>query len=151
MERREFLSWVGTGAIASFLPVAIAACGPSQDSGPSSTGTTDSVTVADASDDDGRVNMGSADELDENGFLYSKQDNIIVVKNEDGSLSALNPKCTHQQCPVEWDGNSGSLTCPCHGSAFATDGSVITGPASTPLASYASVTEEGGNILVAVS
>ena len=159
MERREFLNWVGTGTIASFIPVAIAACGPNPSSNtadPSSNATTTETpptdtAIADAGSSDGRVNMGSAEELNTEGFLYSKEDNIIVVKNDDGSLSALNPKCTHQQCPVEWDSASTSLTCPCHGSAFATDGSVITGPASTALASYADVMEDGGNIFVTTS
>ena len=156
MERREFLSWVGTGAIASFLPVAIAACSPSQDSSASSTGTTestatDSTAIANASTDDGRINMGKASDLDTNGYLYSAQDNVIVVKNEDGSLSALNSRCTHQQCAVEWDGAAANLSCPCHSSVFATDGSVISGPAPTPLPSYANVTEEGENIFVTVS
>lgn len=147
MERREFLNWVGTGAIASFLPVAIAACGSSPDTS-SQAPATDTAT-ADAGD--GRINMGTAADLDSQGFLYSKADDIMVVKNEDGSLSALNSKCTHQQCPVEWDSDAANLFCACHGSVFSTDGSVITGPASTPLASYASVVEEGGNILVSVS
>ena len=151
MERREFLSWVGTGAIASFLPVAIAACGSNPDSGTSSTGTTEPTTTANASVDDGRVNMGKAADLNDNGFLYSKADNIIVVRNEDGSLSALNPKCTHQQCPVEWDAEAANLSCPCHGSVFATDGSVLSAPATTPLASYADVVEEGEDIFVTVS
>ena len=151
MERREFLNWVGTGAIASFLPVAIAACGTNQSPDTADTSSTADTAPAEASASDGRINMGSAEELNTEGFLYSQQENIIVVKNEDGSLSALNPKCTHQQCPVEWDSTSTSLTCPCHGSAFATDGSVITGPATSPLASYADVTEDGGNILVTVS
>lgn len=148
MERRDFLGWVGTGAIASFLPVAIAACGPAPTTGETTADAPADTPGADVPAADGRINMGTTADLDEKGFLYSKSDNIIVVKNDDGSLSALNPKCTHQQCPVEWEASSSTLTCPCHGSAFATDGSVITGPATESLANYAQVVDEGGTVFV---
>jgi len=41
--------------------------------------------------------------------------------------------CTHGSCEVVYDAASRGLVCPCHGSRFARDGSVMTGPATVAL------------------
>jgi thiosulfate dehydrogenase (quinone) large subunit len=57
----------------------------------------------------------------------------IVVRHGDGSLAAFSAVCTHAGCEVSFA--SGVLVCPCHGSEFsASTGSVLRGPAVTPLA-----------------
>jgi glycine/D-amino acid oxidase-like deaminating enzyme len=43
------------------------------------------------------------------------------------------PHCTHQGCVLRQDDALGTWDCPCHGSRFDTDGSVIQGPANSPL------------------
>ena len=52
----------------------------------------------------------------------------------DGELRAVSARCTHLGCIVSWNGAERSWDCPCHGSRFATDGSVLQGPAVSPLA-----------------
>lgn len=44
------------------------------------------------------------------------------------------PRCTHQGCVLKPDDALGTWDCPCHGSRFAADGTVIQGPASRALA-----------------
>ncbi|HET6664236.1 MAG TPA: FAD-dependent oxidoreductase, partial [Acidimicrobiales bacterium] len=41
------------------------------------------------------------------------------------------PRCSHQGCVMRQDRALGTWDCPCHGSRFDADGSVIQGPAST--------------------
>ena len=62
-------------------------------------------------------------------------DNIIIV-NESGNYIALSSICTHQGCTVMYSRSGDEFICPCHGSIFATSGSVLQGPAATPLKKY---------------
>ena len=61
---------------------------------------------------------------------------IIIINLGGGNYSALSKTCTHAGCTVGYDSVSGNIKCPCHGSVYSTSGSVITGPAPSPLTSY---------------
>jgi glycine/D-amino acid oxidase-like deaminating enzyme/nitrite reductase/ring-hydroxylating ferredoxin subunit len=50
-------------------------------------------------------------------------------RDEDGVLIAVSPTCTHLGCQVNWNRAERSWDCPCHGSRFAVDGTVLQGPA----------------------
>ncbi len=56
-----------------------------------------------------------------------------VHRAGDGTLSVLSPVCPHMGCHVSWNPAEATWDCPCHGSRFRTDGSVIEGPALKPL------------------
>ncbi|TAL66442.1 MAG: twin-arginine translocation signal domain-containing protein [Bacteroidetes bacterium] len=71
--------------------------------------------------------------------------NIIIVNTGGASFIALSSICTHQGCTVGYNSGTGNIQCPCHGSVYATSGSVISGPAPTALRSYA--VSKTGNIL----
>jgi Rieske Fe-S protein len=69
------------------------------------------------------------------GKIVNTEDGVVAVHMaEDGSLSALSPACTHMGCFVQWNSAEKSWDCPCHGSRFARDGTVIHGPALKNLA-----------------
>jgi Rieske Fe-S protein/uncharacterized membrane protein YphA (DoxX/SURF4 family) len=56
--------------------------------------------------------------------------------------------CTHQGCSVNYDTQSNTLLCPCHGAQFDQDknGTVLNGPATSPIASI-KVAIKGQNIV----
>lgn len=56
-----------------------------------------------------------------------------VYRDEDGTLHAVSLRCTHLGCLVRFNSAERSWDCPCHGSRFAVDGSVLEGPAVRPL------------------
>jgi Rieske Fe-S protein len=57
-----------------------------------------------------------------------------VYRGKDGSVTELSAACTHVGCIVHWNGFEQCWDCPCHGSMFLPDGSVLNGPAVRPLA-----------------
>ncbi len=56
-----------------------------------------------------------------------------VYRDESGLLNAVSATCTHLGCLVSFNDEERTWDCPCHGSRFATDGSVIQGPATADL------------------
>jgi glycine/D-amino acid oxidase-like deaminating enzyme/nitrite reductase/ring-hydroxylating ferredoxin subunit len=57
-----------------------------------------------------------------------------VYRDESGVLHAVSLRCTHLGCLLRFNSAERSWDCPCHGSRFAVDGSVLEGPAVHPLA-----------------
>jgi nitrite reductase/ring-hydroxylating ferredoxin subunit len=58
---------------------------------------------------------------------------LAVYRDEQGTLHAVSAVCTHMGCLVEWNRAEQTWDCPCHGSRFRIDGSVIQGPAKREL------------------
>ncbi len=58
---------------------------------------------------------------------------LAVFRDEQGSLHALSPRCTHMGCTVDWNHADRTWDCPCHGSRYSVQGEVIVGPAEKPL------------------
>ena len=59
-------------------------------------------------------------------------------RGEDGSITERSAICTHVGCIVHWNGFEKCWDCPCHGSQIQPDGTVINGPAVSPLATVES-------------
>jgi len=58
---------------------------------------------------------------------------VAICRGKDGALSAVSATCTHMGCIVGWNSSEQTWDCPCHGSRFGTDGSVVSSPATAPL------------------
>lgn len=148
MQRREFIQWFGVGCLASYFPVALAACSDNQP-----VATSPGVPATPRSD--GFVAVGNVSELDGGtGQIVNKnaaKNPVLVVRdpNDGKNLLAVDPTCPHKQCLVVWQGDIKSFVCPCHSSKFAADGAVTNGPATEPLAKYEAKIE-GNSVLVKV-
>jgi glycine/D-amino acid oxidase-like deaminating enzyme/nitrite reductase/ring-hydroxylating ferredoxin subunit len=59
--------------------------------------------------------------------------NVAAWRDGEGRVHAVSAVCTHMGCLVGWNETDRSWDCPCHGSRFAADGSVLHGPAVKPL------------------
>ncbi len=139
LKRRSFLTYFSLGWLASCFPVVLAACAPNN-----------AATQSPAADDKGGIKktaplvktadgfsiVGTVAELDKTGIL---QASAVAVSRDPANpkqLIAINPKCTHKGCVVNWTAEGKKYECPCHDSNFAADGKVLKGPATEPLATY---------------
>ncbi|QNE21417.1 FAD-dependent oxidoreductase [Kribbella qitaiheensis] len=68
------------------------------------------------------------------GGLYDADGHTVgAYRDPDGRLHTVVPVCTHLGCPLRWNQGDATWDCNCHGSRFAPDGSVLDGPAVSPL------------------
>lgn len=58
---------------------------------------------------------------------------IAAYRAPGGELFAVSSVCPHMGCKVHWNSVETTWDCPCHGSRFRPDGTVIEGPALSPL------------------
>ncbi|MCJ0973049.1 FAD-dependent oxidoreductase [Pseudomonas sp. PS1] len=69
----------------------------------------------------------------EGGVVTRGDEKIAVWRDDAGTLHGVSAACTHMGCSVTWNNADRTWDCPCHGSIFKADGSVIHGPAIEPL------------------
>jgi len=62
-----------------------------------------------------------------------------MYRDEAGQLHCVSALCTHLHCLVDFNDAEKAWECPCHGSRFAPDGTVLQGPANRPLKPVAPV------------
>ena len=65
--------------------------------------------------------------------IREPKDLILLVRKDEGTITATNLLCTHRGCVVAYNEKQKSLDCPCHGGRFNLDGSVKIGPPKVPL------------------
>ena len=57
----------------------------------------------------------------------------FVVKDATGKVNVFAINCSHLGCSIALNTDAKTFDCPCHGSRFHLDGSVLHGPAASPL------------------
>lgn len=84
-----------------------------------------------------RVEVGPVSDLPEGKGkpVVFQNKNVMVIHVKEGFF-AVDMKCTHLGCMVEWEEDTGVLFCPCHAAYFDYKGKVISGPAPSPLPLY---------------
>ena len=77
----------------------------------------------------------SVDDLEpgHGGLVDVEGRRLAVYRAEDGSVVALSPRCQHMGCTVDWNDADRTWDCPCHGSRYQADGTVVHGPAKKDL------------------
>jgi glycine/D-amino acid oxidase-like deaminating enzyme/nitrite reductase/ring-hydroxylating ferredoxin subunit len=70
----------------------------------------------------------------EGGILRSGLRRVAACRDLSGRLHVCSAACPHAGCVVVWNSLEQCWDCPCHGSQFAPDGSVLNGPSFGPLA-----------------
>jgi cytochrome b6-f complex iron-sulfur subunit len=73
--------------------------------------------------------------------------NAVVFHSSEGCYGAVWSVCTHGACTVEYKPDAHRLECPCHGSRFSEEGTVLRGPAARPLFAY-DVAREGDSLFL---
>jgi Rieske Fe-S protein len=90
--------------------------------------------------------LATTAEVPEGGGKIIDGKNIVLTQPQAGTFKAFTAVCTHQGCIVNQI-SDGTIDCPCHGSKFSIkDGSVVNGPATSPLAAIA-IKVEGTSIV----
>lgn len=119
--RRAVLTAVPIGAVV----LGAAACGDDSGGSNSASPGAESKSTANSSGDvlttTSAVPVGS-------GVVVG---DVVVTQATAGDFEAFSTKCPHQGCAVA--PKDGKLDCPCHGSEFDLDGSLVHGPATEPL------------------
>jgi len=68
------------------------------------------------------------------GVVDADGKRMAIFRDEQGTVHAISPRCTHMGCTVDWNDTDKTWDCPCHGSRYSSGGEVIRGPAEKSLA-----------------
>ena len=71
----------------------------------------------------------------------------VIVFEAGGELRALDAKCTHEGCTVQFVPDDSLLWCACHNGKFDLDGRVLSGPPPRPLTRWVA-TREGDDVML---
>lgn len=144
--RRDFLQIMGSiGILIAIAGIfgAVEALGPSQNSAPASSTTSNTISNLPSG---AIANVNQLQVLSPVYFEYPAGYPNVLFKKSDGMVAALSMLCTHVCCECNYDPGSEKLYCPCHGSVFDDSGKVLQGPATGPLPSIQIRIDEFGNV-----
>jgi cytochrome b6-f complex iron-sulfur subunit len=128
--RREFcthaVSFIAVGAL-------LESCGGSPTS-PSNVPALSTISAG-VANNIATVTVGAGSPLASVGsaaLVQTSSGNLLVARTAQDTFSAMTNVCTHEGCAVDRY-QSGTFTCPCHGSQYSTSGAVLKGPATQSL------------------
>jgi Rieske Fe-S protein len=146
VDRRVVLQAGGLAVVGGV--VAACSSGSSSESSSAAAPATGSAAPATgASVSAGSVSLTPAADVPVGGGVILPDAAVVVTQPSAGTIKGFSAICPHQGCLVGSVVDN-EIICPCHGSKFSgTDGSVIQGPATQPLAE-APVAVEGGTVVL---
>jgi Rieske Fe-S protein len=83
----------------------------------------------------GEVESESEIPLGSGAIVRDGLNRIAVYKDDNGVVHRHSAICPHLGCSVTWNSVEKTWDCPCHGSRFSGDGSLLNGPATSALRS----------------
>jgi len=123
----------GYGAQGGGAPATTAAAPPVSAPGASAGGNGASSAGASSAGGAAASALGATSEVPVGGGKIFSSAKVVVTQPSAGVFKGFSAVCTHEGCTVDQVSN-GSIDCPCHGSQFSVkDGSVVSGPAPSPL------------------
>jgi Rieske Fe-S protein len=142
--RRHALA--GAAGLGLGLPL-LAACGGDETPTATDPGTASGSGDGGGSEGGGEAFATTGDVPVGSAAIFADQ-KVVVAQRTEGDFTAFSAVCTHQGCLVgSVEGEE--ILCPCHGSVFSVvDGSVLGGPAPSPLEEVA-ISVDGDQISLA--
>ena len=134
LTRRAF----GGAALLGVAAPVLVACGEEEEPATGGSGSSSSPSESSSPSGDGGGSAAAgglvaAADVPVGGGVVLKEEELVVTQPAEGTFKGFSAICTHQGCLVAGV-SDGEITCDCHGSVFsADDGSVVTGPATSPL------------------
>ncbi len=92
--------------------------------------------------------VGRPEDFSPGSVTLDKEQKVFIVRAKEGNFYALSAVCTHLGCIANWKPQEGIIACPCHGSKFSKEGTVIAGPAPKGLQRFALSLDDRGQLVV---
>jgi cytochrome b6-f complex iron-sulfur subunit len=125
MDRKEFFSQMGIGAVAILIPSCLGGLMGCQKPNVAPTNV------------DFTIDTSTGSLANNGGFLVSN--GVVVARSTSGTFLAVSASCTHEGTNVNYNAAANNFVCPNHGAKFNSTGAVIQGPASRSLTKYNTV------------
>ena len=111
-----------------------------------------SIHYASSTIETNRIKINKTEFIDKNNaervFVVVRSEKLdfpVCLYKKKQEYAAVSMQCSHQGC--ELNPNNTSLTCPCHGSEFSTEGKVLSPPADKDLKLF-KITIDNENIYI---
>lgn len=124
--RKEFLSLLGLSSAAVAVTYCFGGCQPNMNNLPTAPANVNFTLDL--------TNPAYSALNSNGGYVYNS--GVIVARTITGSYIAVSQYCTHAGGTVVYDKSANDFYCPVHGSVYSLSGSVIQGPAPSPLIKY---------------
>jgi cytochrome b6-f complex iron-sulfur subunit len=91
--------------------------------------------------------VGAPDDYPQNSVTYFADQKVYLIRTVNGFF-AMSAVCTHLGCITQWHPEADLIECPCHGSHYKRNGTVVHGPAPRALPHFSLRLMADGTLMV---